>query len=225
MTKETEAQNGELRARIFFDANAIPRRREGEKLDHHIASLIITTLQRTAAAMGEQLGLGGVKRIRAMGKGEVTILTFAAEEILFDWRRGISSWMDIEPALAQPTDVLPDYPVVPTAPEIRHLLQAETRCRSCSFQRLSSGNWEHFTFDDSLKILTLESIAMMMLQIDILCREQGYPRGRFHLHWTNGSIWFWISELENLMMVLTPAELSPLELQFLIRCGDAFLLS
>ncbi|MGF1450611.1 MAG: hypothetical protein ACFB21_00885 [Opitutales bacterium] len=225
MSSALDVTPGERRARILLDSRSMPKRREGEKLDYNIAGLVVGTLQRTANAISDKLDLGPVTAIRAMGRGECTRVVFGAEEITFDWFRNISSWVDIEPSLEHPTDVLPDYPVLPSPPEIRRLLEAETACRSCSFQRLASGNWEHFTFDETLQILPLESAAMMMLQIDILCREQGYPRGRFHLQWASGGIWFWISEIENLMMVLEPSEISPHELQLLIRCGDAFLLS
>ena len=221
---ESATTAGELRARLLFDPRCIAKKREGEKIDHNIAGLVVGTLQRTAAAISKPLDLGSIQTIRAMGAGEALTTTFSPEETSLDWYRGISSWEDLETASTE-SDILPDYPLVPDPPEIKHLLAVETGFRSCSFQRLASGNWEHATFDPSVPIVTLENVAMMMMQIDILCKQQGYPRGRYHLRWERGGVWFWISEQENLMLVLTPVEVTPVEIQFLTRCGDAFLLA
>lgn len=207
---------------VVFDAQLMPRKTTGEPLNASILGLVMTTLRRTAEQVGTTLELGDVRRIRAMGLGHASELTFQDGGAEYRLHHGVSSWADLEPALSEPTDVLAEYPLLPTPLEIRHLLHGETRTRSCSFQRLSSGDWEHFAFDADLAELKLESVAMLMLQMDVLCREQDYPRGRFHLEWADGAIWFWVSEMENLMMAVTHADPTAEEIQLLIRCGDAF---
>lgn len=207
---------------IQFDALFTARKMTGEKLNAGIVSLVMTTLQRTASQVGKQLELGHIQRIRAMGRGRVGDWTYGDGAHTYDLYDAVSSWADLEPLLREPANILPDFPLLPQPPEIRRLLESEKGVRSCSFQRLSSGNWEHYTFDHSLKILLLETAAMLVLQMDVLCREQHFPRGRMHLQWEGGSLWFWVSELENLMMILCGPELSAEEIQLLIRCGDAF---
>ncbi len=220
-----QPHHGSLYARLAFDDRFIARRREGEKLDANRVSLLVTTLQRTASGLSQLLGLGVPQLIESIGRGEAMSIALSAAEIQFDWWREVVAWADFVPELRESTTILPDYPLVPSPPEIRHLLEAETALRSVSFQRLASGNWEHATFDAGLPILSLEKVAMMMLQIDLLCREQGYPRGRFHLACEHGSLWFWVSELENLMLALAPNDLPARDLQLLVRCGEAFQLT
>lgn len=212
------------KTRIGFNERFLPTQIDGEVADTAIVSLLALTMERTARTASEKLQLGALRQARTMGRGEAAAFTFGEPRSvsLYD---DVSAWADLRNTNEPPRDDLVEYPVVPQAPEIHHLLREQTAARACSFQRLSSGNWEHFTFDNALGILELEAVAMLLLQMDVICREQAIPRGRLHVQWEQGEIWFWVSEMENLMMILTGPNPTPADLDLFCRCGDAFQLT
>lgn len=208
-------------ARIEFDSNLIPRKLDGERLNVGIVSLVVSTLHRTAAQIGNQLGLGELKFITSLGGGAAMKLDITDTNPVFTLLNAVTNWAEADGKTTQATQLL-EYPLLPNVPEIRSLLESTQRIRSCSFQRLNSGNWEHTTFDENLPILTIEAVAMLLLQMNVLCREQKYPRGRLRIRWEQGTLWFWVTQGEKLMIVLTDASITPEEDDLVVRCGEAF---
>ncbi len=210
--------------RISFDQNFLPARIEGEKLDMSMTSLLVTTFQRIFRTIGERLNLGTAKEVRTLSMGRLLTITFSDELHTFEVFDAVSAWNDLDDAGDETVDAMSEYPLLPGYMEIRQLLEESTAAHSCSFQRLTSGNWEHFTYDDSLEIIPLETSAMLLLQMDVLCREQKLPRGRMRLTFEEGALWFWVTELENLMLVVASNDLSAEDQDCIHRCGEAFLI-
>lgn len=207
-------------ATIDFDASFMPRKASGERQNTGITSLVANTVQITATQASERLQLGQPTKFASMGAGRGMRLDFGRFK-RFELYQSVSSWTEINFGHEQEM-THPEYPLLPQVSEIRRLLEGERISRSCSIQRLSSGNWEHHCFDQSIEEINLESAAMLLLQIDVVCREQRFPRGRQRIDCERGIIWFWVSQLEKLMMIITQPNAKPEQLDLAIRCGEAF---
>jgi hypothetical protein len=208
-------------ARIDFSDRLIPTESQGQRLNKAIVSLIMGTVRVTAMQAAEKLDFGTLESLQLMGEGQAMTLDYTAGASHFILFGRVSRWMDLHTGPeAAPQDGC--YPLLPTIGEIQRLLEVTPGVLSCSFQRLASGNWEHHTFDSSLKILKLEAAAMLLLQVDVLCREQKYPRGRLRMHTSAGDVWFWVSPMEKLMMILTDRSAPAASIALSLNCGEAF---
>lgn len=185
-------------------------------------SLLLTTLFRSAEGCGEILDAGPLQRMISWQPGAGLHLVKTETGFRYEKYLSVTGWEDFE---------ADDVRLAMTGSWQLHLtlqeiLDAMTRLDGlywAGIRDFETSRWNECHLDTAVDSETLHQSAKMALQLDILFKGHGLPRGNLRLDFAKSSLCSWSNTRDDYYMALTQSELPAAGRAVLVRCGQAFI--
>ncbi|MBC2593126.1 hypothetical protein H5P28_02520 [Ruficoccus amylovorans] len=195
----------------------------GESVDSEELGLLLSTLCRSSENCGSALQAGALQGMLTWNPGRAFRLQRRNGDFRYQFWEGVTGWEDFDDVpwdQVLATDCLLD------------VTRAEMIDRLCDLPGVSwagvrdfeSGVWEECACDMSIGQEYLAQATRLVLQLDVLLKGHGCPRGHLRLDFEKAMLWAWVNSRDDYLMVLTEPELALVSRGGLLRISEAFML-
>ncbi|QYY35934.1 hypothetical protein [Ruficoccus sp. ZRK36] len=192
-------------------------------VDTEELGLLLGTLNRSCVNAGEVLEAGAWKGLFAFGQGQAMQFAHASERYEYRTWKCVTGWEDFD-GLPWDQILATDSLLDVTRLEVADRLSELSGVGWSGIRDFETSQWELCSCrPDVDKDRTMQA-TRQMLQLDVLLKGHGCPRGRMRVDFEYASLWAWSNSNDDYLMALTDADLTLAARGALLRIGEAFLL-
>ncbi len=220
---DLEAKVARLERSCEFDLDwhAVSDTGEG---DAAMLGVQLSSVERAANQAGASFGLGSLDLLCSWSGGMGMTLRRTEKAWSMASLSRISTWADLNEDWPDWVPETPGLPILPRKNEIIHALRNLRQLRWFGLRDHRTNTWEQQSRYPQDSTPNLQKASMGALQLDMLVKSSGLPRGRMAAVFSEGILWLWVSRQDDFLVLVSERELSARAIGQIQMLGEGFLL-
>ena len=116
-------------------------------------------------------------------------------------------------------------PLLATQPEITQHLDTLKSVLSYGVRNQSTNQWQFKSKRPEWSPQALQATGMVVMQVNMLLENGGYPHGRLCLYFESAIFWVWAVKDGSYCIVIVDRKITDADLEAVLSCGEAFVLT
>lgn len=192
--------------------------------DDALLGVQLSSVSRAASQAGTAFKIGSLDLLCSWSKGlGMTLRRTENGWSMASWSR-VSAWADLNEDWP---DWIPETPSLPILPQKNEILQSLCNLRQVYWYGMRdhrTNTWEQQSHYPAEETPNLQKASMAALQLDMLMKSSGLPRGRMAAVFSTGILWMWVNRQDDFLVLASERELTVRTMGQIQMLGEGFLL-
>ena len=207
---------------IQFNPDYSVTAHQGTEFDPIMLSVSLSTIERLSTTCSQSINIGNLEKFFSYSKGKLLSFEKSADSLRCKCFDQISAWSDIEHFPKCESTCLP---LIATLPEITQHLDTLKSVLSYGVRKQSTNQWQFESKRSEWSPQLLQATGMVVMQVNMLLENGGYPHSRLCLYFESAIFWVWAVKDGRYCFAIVDRKITDADLEAVLSCGEAFVLT